>query len=221
MLRPKPSTTAWLNSLLVPRKSALAWPKKWDVSSDGLTYTFTLRKGVKFHTTPYFKPGRDFNADDVVFTFSRFTNKDLPFNKATNATYPYASDMGMDTNITKVEKVDPYTVKMTLKTVDAAFLQNLAMSFSSIVSAEYADQLLKANKADQINTQPIGTGPFVFNAYQKDSVIRYSANPDYWRKGEVKIDKLIFLRSPPTRRCVIRNCKRASARSWRSRARPI
>ena len=166
--------------------------EKWDVSADGLTYTFNLRKGVKFHTTPYFKPSRDFNADDVLFTFSRFTDKDLPFNKATNATYPYASDMGLDTNITKVEKVDPYTVKITLKTVDAAFLQNLAMSFSSIVSAEYADQLLKANKADQINTQPIGTGPFVFNAYQKDSVIRYSANPDYWRKGEVKIDKLIF-----------------------------
>src|SRR5690242_20347569 len=42
---------------------------KWDVSEDGLTYTFHLRDGVKFHTTDYFTPTRDFNADDVLFTF--------------------------------------------------------------------------------------------------------------------------------------------------------
>ena len=43
---------------------------KWDISEDGLTYTFHLREGVKFHTTPYFKPTREFNADDVLFTFN-------------------------------------------------------------------------------------------------------------------------------------------------------
>ncbi|GGP23822.1 ABC transporter substrate-binding protein [Silvimonas iriomotensis] len=165
---------------------------KWDVSADGRTYTFYLHKGVKFHTTPYFKPTRDFNADDVIFTFARLTDKNLPFNKATNATYPYASDMGMDSNIAKVEKIDPYTVKVSLNKVDAAFLQNIAMSFASVMSAEYADQLLKAGKADQINTQPIGTGPFIFQAYQKDSVIRYNGNTEYWRKGDVRLDKLIF-----------------------------
>ncbi|MEQ4602881.1 MAG: ABC transporter substrate-binding protein, partial [Pseudomonas amygdali] len=55
---------------------------KWDISDDGLTYTFHLREGVKFHTTPYFKPTREFNADDVLFTFNRMIDKDMPYRKA-------------------------------------------------------------------------------------------------------------------------------------------
>lgn len=56
-------------------KAAPALAESWDVSPDGLTYTFHLRKGVKFHTTKYFKPTRDFNADDVVWTFERLAKK--------------------------------------------------------------------------------------------------------------------------------------------------
>ncbi|HEF4758787.1 TPA: ABC transporter substrate-binding protein [Pseudomonas putida] len=164
----------------------------WDVSSDGLTYTFHLREGVKFHTTPYFKPTREFNADDVLFTFNRMIDKDHPFRKAYPTEFPYFTDMGMDTNITKVEKVDDKTVKFTLKDVDAAFIQNLAMSFASIQSDEYAAQLLKDGKAADINQKPVGTGPFVFKSYQKDSNIRYTGNKDYWKPEDVKIDNLIF-----------------------------
>ncbi|MFJ4196769.1 ABC transporter substrate-binding protein [Pseudomonas sp. NPDC089534] len=165
---------------------------KWDISDDGLTYTFHLREGVKFHTTPYFKPTREFNADDVLFTFNRMINKDDPFRKAYPTEFPYFTDMGMDTNITKVEKVDDHTVKFTLKEVDAAFIQNLAMSFASIQSGEYAAQLLKEGKAADINQKPVGTGPFVFKSYQKDSNIRYTGNKDYWKPDDVKIDNLIF-----------------------------
>ncbi|MFU2327233.1 ABC transporter substrate-binding protein [Pseudomonas sp. MAG733B] len=164
----------------------------WDVSDDGLTYTFHLRDGVKFHTTPYFKPTRDFNADDVLFTFNRMINKDDPFRKAYPTEFPYFTDMGMDTNITKIDKVDDKTVKFTLKEVDAAFIQNMAMSFASVQSAEYAAQLLKEGKAADINQKPIGTGPFVFKSYQKDSNIRYTGNKDYWKPDDVKIDNLIF-----------------------------
>ncbi len=164
----------------------------WDVSDDGLTYTFHLRDGVKFHTTPYFKPTREFNADDVLFTFNRMLNKDDPFRKAYPTEFPYFTDMGMDTNITKVEKVDDKTVKFVLKDVDAAFIQNMAMSFASIQSAEYGAQLLKDGKAPDINQKPIGTGPFVFKSYQKDSNIRYTGNKDYWKPEDVKIDNLIF-----------------------------
>lgn len=170
--------------------------EKWDIAPDGLTYTFTLRKGVKFHTTPWFKPTRDFTADDVVFSFQRLIDKNHPFNKAAPAEYPYVTDMGMDTNIVAVEKVDANTVRFKLKAVDAAFLQNLAMSFASIQSAEYADSLLKSGKANQINTMPVGTGPFVFRSYQKDANIRFDGNKDYWRKGEVQLDKLIFAITP-------------------------
>ncbi|MCP1421170.1 MULTISPECIES: ABC transporter substrate-binding protein [Pseudomonas] len=164
----------------------------WDVSDDGLTYTFHLREGVKFHTTPYFKPTREFNADDVLFTFNRMINKDDPFRKAYPTEFPYFTDMGMDTNITKIDKVDDKTVKFTLKDVDAAFIQNMAMSFASIQSAEYAAQLLKDGKAADINQKPVGTGPFVFKSYQKDSNIRYTGNKDYWKPDDVKIDNLIF-----------------------------
>jgi len=164
----------------------------WDISPDGLTYTFHLREGVKFHTTPYFKPTREFNADDVLFTFNRMINKDDPFRKAYPTEFPYFTDMGMDTNITKIDKVDDHTVKFTLKEVDAAFIQNMAMSFASIQSAEYAAQLLKQGKAADINQKPVGTGPFVFKSYQKDSNIRYTGNKDYWKPEDVKIDNLIF-----------------------------
>ena len=166
--------------------------EKWTVSPDGKTYTFNLRKGVKFHTTEYFKPTRTFNADDVVFTFDRMLNKNNPFRKAYPTDFPYFSDMGMTDNIVKVEKVDPMTVRFVLKSVDAAFVQNLAMSFASIQSAEYANKLLKSGKAAQINSLPIGTGPFIFKRYQKDAQIRFAANKEYWKKGEVKIDNLVF-----------------------------
>ena len=149
---------------------------KWDISEDGLTYTFHLREGVKFHSNKEFKPTRDFNADDVLFTFNRMLDAEHPFRKAYPTEFPYFNGMSLNKNIAKVEKTGPYTVVMTLNTVDAAFVQNIAMSFASILSAEYAEQLLKEGKPSDINQKPIGTGPFVFKSYQKDSNIRYSGN---------------------------------------------
>lgn len=165
---------------------------RWETTEDGLTYTFHLRGGVKFHTTDYFTPTREFNADDVLFTFQRMLDRDHPFRKAYPTEFPYFSGMSMDKNIAKVEKVDDRTVKFTLKAVDAAFIQNLAMSFASIQSAEYANKLLTEGKAQEINQKPIGTGPFVFSRYQKDAVIRYRGNKEYWNPDDVKLDNLIF-----------------------------
>ena len=165
--------------------------KSWDISDDGLTYTFHLRDGVKFQKTSFFKPSRDFNADDVVFTFDRMLNPDNKFTQAAHADYPYFIDMGLRDNIASVTKVDPHTVQIKLNHVDAAFVADLAMSFASVVSKEYADTLMKEGKPEQFNTMPVGTGPFTFLRYQKDAQIRYRANPDYW-KGKQKIDNLIF-----------------------------
>lgn len=126
---------------------------EWEVSDDGLTYTFKLRPGVKFHTTDYFEPTREFNADDVLFTFQRMLDKNHPFRKAYPSEFPYFTDMGMDENIAKIEKLDDLTVRFTLNHVDAAFIQNLAMNFAAIHSAEYANQLLEAQPgADQPET---------------------------------------------------------------------
>ncbi|MBJ9976196.1 ABC transporter substrate-binding protein [Pseudomonas sp. S75] len=164
----------------------------WNVSDDGLTYTFHLRSGVKFHSNKDFKPTRDFNADDVLFTFNRMLDKDMPFRKAYPTEFPYFISMGLDKNIARVEKSDPLTVVFTLNKVDAAFLQNTAMAFASILSAEYAEHLLARGKPSDINQQPIGTGPFVFQRYQKDAQIRFKGNPQYWAPDRVKLDNLVF-----------------------------
>jgi len=168
----------------------------WEVSKDGLTYTFHLRDGVKFHTTDYFTPTRDFNADDVLFTFNRLLDANSPFRKAYPSESPYFTDMGLNTTIKNVEKLDNHTVQFNLNNVDASFVQNLAMSFASVQSAEYAAQLLKEGKAEEINQKPVGTGPFVFKRYQKDSQIRYVANKQYWKPEDVKLDNLVFAITP-------------------------
>lgn len=168
----------------------------WEVAKDGLTYTFHLRDGVKFHTTDYFTPSRDFNADDVLFTFQRLLDPENPFRKAYPTESPYFTDMDLNTTIKNVDKLDEHTVRFSLNNIDAAFVQNLAMSFASIQSAEYAAQLLKEGKAADLNQKPVGTGPFVFKRYQKDSQIRYSANRAYWKPEDVKLDNLIFSITP-------------------------
>ncbi len=166
--------------------------ERWEISPDGLSYTFHLRQGVKFHSTDYFTPSRAFNADDVLFTFQRMLDRQHPFRQAYPTEFPYFTSMGMDSTLKAVEKLDAQRVRFTLASVDAAFIQNLAMSFASIHSAEYAQQLLKNGKPEQLNQKPIGTGPFVFKRFQKDAQIRFAGNPSYWQVGEVQLDNLVF-----------------------------
>ncbi|MFF7709414.1 ABC transporter substrate-binding protein [Pseudomonas sp. NPDC007930] len=169
---------------------------RWEVSADGKAYTFHLREGVKFHTTQWFTPSRDFNADDVLFTFNRMLDKNQPFRKAYPAEFPYFTDMGLDQNIRSVSKTDAHTVVFNLDHADAAFAADLAMSFASVQSAEYAAQLLAAGKPQQLNTLPVGTGPFVFSRYQKDALIRFDGNREYFKPEQVKLDHLIFAITP-------------------------
>jgi dipeptide transport system substrate-binding protein len=166
--------------------------EKCDVSADGTEYTFHLRKGVKFQTTDFFTPTRDFNADDVIFTFERQWKKDNAWNQYTaGAAYEYFDGMSMPDLLKEIVKVDDSTVKFVLNRPEAPMLANLAMDFASIMSKEYADALDKDGKKEMLNQQPVGTGPFTFVAYQKDAVIRYKANPDYWG-GKQAIDDLVF-----------------------------
>ncbi len=170
--------------------------ESWEASEDGLEYTFHLRPGVKFHTTDYFTPTRDFNADDVIFSFMRQGDAENPFHMASGGTWEYYNAMSMPDLITSIEKVDDMTVKFVLTRPEAPFIANLAMDFASIQSAEYADAMAEAGTLEMLNQQPIGTGPFEFVAYQKDAVIRYSANPDYWQDGLPKVDNLVFAITP-------------------------
>lgn len=173
-----------------------ALAESWDVSEDGLEYTFHLRQGVKFHSNDKFTPSRDFNADDVIFTFERQASADHPWHEyIPGITYEYYSSMEMDKLIKSIEKVDDHTVKFTLSQPEAPFLANVAMPFVSIVSKEYADTLETAGTREDLNNAPIGTGPFRFVAYQKDAVIRYQKNADYWGEAP-KVDDLVFAITP-------------------------
>ncbi len=166
--------------------------ESWEISDDGLQYTFKLRPGVKFQTTSFFTPTRDLNADDVLFSFERQLKADHPWHQyVAGAAWEYFSGMGFPDLIQSIEKLDDMTVKFTLKTKEAPFIANLGMDFASVMSREYADSLEAAGKKEQLNQMPLGTGPFKFVAYQQDAVIRYQAHEDYW-KGKEKIDDLVF-----------------------------
>ena len=169
--------------------------EKWDVSDDGKTITFHLRKGVKVHSNKAFKPTRDFNADDVLFSFNRMWKDDNPYHKVSGGAYDYFNDMDMPNILDTIEKKDDVTVVFHLKQANAAILANLAMDFASILSAEYADTMLKAGTPEKVDQEPIGTGPFSFVNYQKDAAIRFKAFPDYYR-GKAKIDDLVFAITP-------------------------
>ena len=165
--------------------------KSWDVSDGGKTITLHLRPGVKWHGNKQFKPTRDFDADDVLFTFNRQGDPENPYFKVSGGSYDYYGDMGLKDLITKIEKVDPMTVRFTLSKPNAPFLADLAMEFADIMSAEYADVMLKAGTPEQIDQTPIGTGPFTLLAYQRDATVRYRKFKDYWGTP-AKVDNLVF-----------------------------
>lgn len=169
--------------------------ERWNISDDGLTYTLHLRTGVKFHRNQAFTPTREFNAEDVLWSFQRQLDPGHPWHKLANRGFPYAESMGMADLIARIEAPDAQTVVFTLKHPEAPFLADLAMGFASIYSAEYASQLLASGKTELLNSQPIGTGPFVFERYNKDAQIRFRANPDYW-DGAPKLARLIFAITP-------------------------
>ncbi len=178
--------------------------ESWTVSPDGKVFTFKLRKGVKFHSgVNGFKPSREFNADDVLFSLERQWKPDHPYAKVSGGKYDYFADMGLNDDVAAIDKLDAMTVRITLKKPNVTMLANLAMDFASIHSAEYADMLTKANKKEQFDQQPVGTGPFSFVTYQKDAVIRYKANKDFWGAAADKpmVDDLVYAITPdPTAR---------------------
>ena len=170
--------------------------ERWELSADGLQYTLHLRKGVKFQTTPWFTPTRDFNADDVMFSITRLMDRNSPWRKATSNGFVAWDSYGMADLVKSVDKLDAMTVRFTLKRPSAPFDGDLAQwNTSSIYSAEYGNKLLASGQLGLLNTQPVGTGPFALRSYQKDAVIRFAPHAGYWG-GPPKLDHLIFAVTP-------------------------
>lgn len=166
--------------------------ESWQISADGRVYTMKLRPGVKFHSTPWFKPTREMNADDVVFSFQRMVDKTHFAHSAARNGFVYWAGMGMPELVKSVEKVDAMTVRFTLTRADAPFLATIGVAaVGPVLSSEYADKLQRAGRLEQLNVEPVGTGPFILKSYQKDAVLRYLPNMGYWG-GAPKVDAMVF-----------------------------
>ncbi len=149
---------------LVPRLA-----DKWDISSDGLTYTFHLHPNVKW------QDGEPFSADDVVFTYQTLLAQPK------GATILPKSDY---TGITDVKAPESATVAFTLKTPDASFLSKLQVGILPkhvLATADWA--------TTTFNRQPIGTGPFTLASWQSGQQLVFKANPNYWG-GKPGLDEI-------------------------------
>lgn len=168
-----------------------ALAKGWQSSADGLVYEFDLRHDVQWHQTDYFQPSRVLNAADVVFTFNRIMDPEHPFHFIGGGIYPYFQSVDWASLVKQVSAPEPYRVRFELSRRDSSFLSNLATDFAAILSAEYAAQLLAANTPQLLDSQPIGSGPFIFREYQKDVLVRFYQHPHYWR-GPAAMQQLVF-----------------------------
>ncbi|MEJ5348129.1 MAG: ABC transporter substrate-binding protein [Desulfosoma sp.] len=152
----------------------------WEVSEDGLTWTFHLRKGVTFHD------GTPFNAQAVYDSFARVIDKNHPFYGYGKWAYLNLS-LGM---VDQVKVVDEYTVQLVTKKPYAPLLNNLALWLCPIVSPKAL-----AEYKDQIGMHPVGTGPFKFVSWVKDDQIILERNENYWG-DKAKVDRIILKSIP-------------------------
>jgi cationic peptide transport system substrate-binding protein len=163
----------------------------WKISPDGKSVTFTLRQGVKFHSTVYFTPSRDFNADDVIFTFSRLFDVYNPYHFVGDANYPYFQSVGIDQLIRRIVRVSDHQVRFELFNPESSFLANMATDFAVVLSREYAMQLKEKEQLNLFDQLPIGTGPYIYKEYRRDHLVRYYRNNDYW-KHKVVLEQLVY-----------------------------
>lgn len=177
--------------------------KSYRISKNGTEIFIQLRQDVKFHHTSWFRPSRNFNADDVVFSLNRVLghNTALPefeqiesetsknpqyqiyYEQAKKIRFPYFESIKLNQKIKQVEAISPYEVKITLFAPDASVLSHLASQYAIIFSQEYALQLNADNNLNQLDNLPVGTGPYQLNSYIQNQYVRLKKNPHYWKKN--------------------------------------
>ena len=126
----------------------------WEISEDGLTYTFTIRE-AKFHD------GSDLDSADVVYSMKK------------NAESPLSKLSAPHVNVTSVTAIDPTTVEIVLSQPSASFLKELGNSAGYVVPENFLEE-------HDANSEMIGTGPFVFGEYKPDTSLTLNRFEDYW-----------------------------------------
>lgn len=147
-----------------------ALAESWEVSDDGLTYTFTLREGVKFSN------GQPLTAEDVTFSLDRFGDPE------TNVLLSNVA-VGYDSS----EVVDDRTVQVNLSEPVAAFLYNISIFPAFIVPKDLVEE-----QGDAFFKDPVGTGPFMLSEFTPGSSITFERNPNYWEEGKPYLDTVRF-----------------------------
>lgn len=168
-----------------------ALAESWDISTDGLQYTFHLRQGVKFHN------GNDFTAEDVAYTFHRLLTVEGGVNSEFIDQVKGANELleGTADTLEGLEVVDDYTVKITLKEPYAAFLACISSPGVSIYDSEATEAA-----GDQFGLDPavtVGTGPFIFTSWTLNDQIVMTKNDNYW-KGATALPGVVVKIIPDT-----------------------
>src|SRR5499426_2751550 len=140
--------------------------ESWQTNPDGLTWTFKLRQGVKWHD------GQDFTSADVKFTFDRLLEKSQSGKSDFNA-------------VDKIEPVGKYAVKFVTKEPFAALVAALGGFWGFIVSEA------GVKKHGDLNKAALGTGPFMLDDWKVEQQMVFKRNPNYWKKGLPHVDELI------------------------------
>jgi oligopeptide transport system substrate-binding protein len=151
---------------------APALAEHWKASRDGLVWTFTLRKGARFHH------GRDVTPDDVVFSLTRILDPKLKSSAADTfwiikGAREFAE--GRAKTVSGVVALDDRTVQITLVEAFVPFMTALAMGHAKIVPRDLVE-----SAAETFGTHPVGTGPFRFVGWDRGRSITLAANPDYF-----------------------------------------
>ncbi len=155
----------------------------WVASRDGLTWTFTLRKGVKFHH------GREVTADDVVYSFTRLLDPRVHSGVADHFLSVQGAAQfreGKAKTVTGLTALDRFTVRVTLTEAPVPFVSILAVGQAKIVPRELVE-----SQGEAFGTQPVGTGPFRFVRWERGKEIVLAANPDYF-DGPPKLARLVY-----------------------------
>lgn len=155
----------------------------WKASRDGLTWTFTLRRGVKFHH------GQEVTADDVVYSLTRILDPKLKSGAAdlfVNIKGAQEFREGRATSVAGLAALDRYTVRVVLNEAPVPFVSVLAVGHAKIVPRDVLER-----EGEAFGTRPIGTGPFKFVRWEREKEIILIANPDYF-DGPPKVSRLVY-----------------------------